>query len=75
MTWCGGYNTFQGILRSLGISSSLFLTVSTIRTDHPFISGSAREALGLDDEFLFVSLARHSLQKNTYGLGSGCLLA
>ena len=28
----------------------------------------AREALGLDDEFLFVSLARHSLQKNTYGL-------
>ena len=29
---------------------------------------AAREALGLDDEFLFVSLARHSLQKNTYGL-------
>jgi glycosyltransferase involved in cell wall biosynthesis len=29
---------------------------------------AAREALGLDDEFLFVSLARHTLQKNTYGL-------
>jgi glycosyltransferase involved in cell wall biosynthesis len=27
-----------------------------------------REWLGLGDEFLFVSLARHSLQKNTYGL-------
>ena len=30
----------------------------------------AREALGLTDEFLFVSLARHSLQKNGYGLAS-----
>jgi len=27
-----------------------------------------REWLGLGDEFLFVSLARHSLQKNNYGL-------
>jgi glycosyltransferase involved in cell wall biosynthesis len=31
---------------------------------------AAREALGLGDEFLFVSLARHSLQKNTYALAS-----
>ena len=30
----------------------------------------ARDALGLDDEFLFVSLARHSLQKNGYALVS-----
>ncbi|MFI7607400.1 glycosyltransferase [Micromonospora sp. NPDC049366] len=30
----------------------------------------ARRALGLTDEFLFVSLARYSLQKNTYGLVS-----
>jgi glycosyltransferase involved in cell wall biosynthesis len=28
----------------------------------------ARSALGLEDEFLFVSLARYCLQKNTYGL-------
>lgn len=28
----------------------------------------AREWLGLGDEFVFLSLARHSLQKNTYGL-------
>jgi glycosyltransferase involved in cell wall biosynthesis len=28
----------------------------------------ARARLGLTDEFLFVSLARHCLQKNTYGL-------
>jgi glycosyltransferase involved in cell wall biosynthesis len=27
-----------------------------------------REWLGLEDEFLFVSLARHTLQKNNYGL-------
>jgi glycosyltransferase involved in cell wall biosynthesis len=27
-----------------------------------------RAWLGLDDQFLFVSLARHTLQKNTYGL-------
>jgi glycosyltransferase involved in cell wall biosynthesis len=31
---------------------------------------TAREALGLDDQFLFVSLARHSLQKNGYALAS-----
>jgi glycosyltransferase involved in cell wall biosynthesis len=30
----------------------------------------ARALLGLRDEFLFVSLARHCLQKNTYGLVS-----
>ncbi|GAB3604660.1 hypothetical protein GCM10027413_00690 [Conyzicola nivalis] len=30
----------------------------------------ARGALGLTDEFLFVSLARHSLQKNGYALAS-----
>ncbi len=30
----------------------------------------ARAALGLTDEFLFVSLARYCLQKNTYGLVS-----
>jgi len=30
----------------------------------------ARAALGLADEFLFVSLARHSLQKNGYALAS-----
>ena len=29
---------------------------------------AARAALGLQDEFLFVSLARHCLQKNTYAL-------
>jgi glycosyltransferase involved in cell wall biosynthesis len=29
---------------------------------------AARAALGLKDEFLFVSLARHCLQKNTYAL-------
>jgi glycosyltransferase involved in cell wall biosynthesis len=29
---------------------------------------AARTALGLRDEFLFVSLARHCLQKNTFGL-------
>ena len=30
----------------------------------------ARDALGLTDEFVFVSLARHSLQKNGYALAS-----
>jgi glycosyltransferase involved in cell wall biosynthesis len=30
----------------------------------------ARQALGLTDEFLFLSLARHSLQKNGYALAS-----
>lgn len=30
-----------------------------------------RAWLGLGDEFLFLSLARHSLQKNTYGLVAG----
>lgn len=30
----------------------------------------ARELLGLSDEYLFVSLSRHCLQKNTYGLAS-----
>ena len=29
---------------------------------------ACRHWLGLEDEFLFVTLARHSLQKNTYGL-------
>jgi glycosyltransferase involved in cell wall biosynthesis len=29
---------------------------------------SVREAFGLRDEFVFLSLARHCLQKNTYGL-------
>jgi glycosyltransferase involved in cell wall biosynthesis len=29
---------------------------------------AARDRLGLTDEYLFVSLARHSLQKNPYGL-------
>nr|BFF09378.1 glycosyltransferase [Microbacterium flavescens] len=31
---------------------------------------AARAALGLTDEFLFLSLSRHALQKNTYGLVS-----
>ena len=30
--------------------------------------GTIRSRLGLTDEYLFVSLARHSLQKNSYGL-------
>jgi glycosyltransferase involved in cell wall biosynthesis len=30
--------------------------------------GATRERLGLSGEYLFLSLARHSLQKNTYGL-------
>lgn len=30
----------------------------------------AREILGLRDEYLFVSLSRHCIQKNTYGLAS-----
>jgi len=32
--------------------------------------GQARELLGLRDEHLFVSLSRHCVQKNTYGLAS-----
>lgn len=35
--------------------------------------GAARRALGLDSEFLFVSLARHTVQKNTYGLADAFL--
>lgn len=31
---------------------------------------AARRWLGVDDEFLFVSLSRHCLQKNTYGLAA-----
>lgn len=31
---------------------------------------AARKLLGLDDEFLFLSLGRHSLQKNSFGLVS-----
>jgi glycosyltransferase involved in cell wall biosynthesis len=34
----------------------------------PVDRARAREWLGLEDEFLFVSLARHSLQKNAFGL-------
>lgn len=30
----------------------------------------AREMMGLSDEYLFVSLSRHCVQKNTYGLAS-----
>ncbi len=36
----------------------------TARVDRP----AARAALGIDDEYLFVSLARYCLQKNIYGL-------
>ena len=36
----------------------------------PVARDLAREALGLTDEFLFVSLARHSLQKNGFALAS-----
>jgi glycosyltransferase involved in cell wall biosynthesis len=36
----------------------------------PMDRDGARAALGLGDEFLFVSLARYCLQKNTYGLVS-----
>lgn len=36
--------------------------------EHPLMDRRAmRSALGLSDEFLFVCLARHCLQKNTYG--------
>lgn len=34
---------------------------------------AARSALGLNDEFLFLSLARHCMQKNTYGLADAFL--
>jgi glycosyltransferase involved in cell wall biosynthesis len=34
---------------------------------------TARDALGLRDEFLFVSLSRHTLQKNTYALADAFL--
>ncbi len=34
---------------------------------------TARSALGLSNEFLFVSLARHAVQKNTYGLADAFL--
>ncbi len=34
---------------------------------------AARAALGLESEFLFVSLARHTIQKNTYGLADAFL--
>ncbi|UJP08884.1 glycosyltransferase family 4 protein [Microbacterium sp. KUDC0406] len=34
----------------------------------PYDRRACREALGLKDEFLFLSLARHSLQKNSYAL-------
>ncbi|MGO4440689.1 glycosyltransferase family 4 protein [Rhizobium sp. RAF56] len=34
---------------------------------------AARAALGLDGEFLFLSLARHVVQKNTYGLAEAFL--
>lgn len=36
----------------------------------PVDRGQARAALGLTDEFLFVSLARYTVQKNAYGLVS-----
>lgn len=36
----------------------------------PVDRSAARAALGLDDEFLFVSLARHCVQKNTFALVS-----
>ncbi|HEY8158400.1 MAG TPA: glycosyltransferase family 4 protein [Methylobacter sp.] len=35
---------------------------------NPCDRNSFRERLGIGDEYLFVSLARHCLQKNTYGL-------
>ncbi len=34
---------------------------------------SARAALGLTDEFLFIALARHAVQKNTFGLADAFL--
>jgi glycosyltransferase involved in cell wall biosynthesis len=36
----------------------------------PVARAQARDWLGLDQEYLFVSLARHCLQKNSYGLVS-----
>jgi len=38
------------------------------RAQPPVVRDQARAALRLEDEFLFVSLARHALQKNGYGL-------
>jgi glycosyltransferase involved in cell wall biosynthesis len=38
------------------------------RRSQPIDRGRARAALGLEDEFLFLSLARYGLAKNIYGL-------
>jgi lipopolysaccharide exporter len=40
------------------------------RYEVPSVRKAVRDSLGLTDEFLFVSLARHCLQKNGYGVAS-----
>ena len=64
----------QYLARSpLIIDPSRVLTIPNGIDQHRTIGvdrAEAREALGLEDEFLFLSLSRHSLQKNTFGLVS-----
>jgi len=63
----------QYLARSPFIDPSRVLTIPSGIDLHRTIGVDRREArrvLGLDDEFLFLSLARHSMQKNTFGLVS-----
>ncbi|MFC5500794.1 glycosyltransferase family 4 protein [Lysinimonas soli] len=63
----------QYLSRSPLIDPARVLTIPNGIDPHRTVGvdrAAARAALGLDDEFLFLSLARHSMQKNTYGLVS-----
>jgi glycosyltransferase involved in cell wall biosynthesis len=63
----------QYLARSPLIDPSRVLTIPNGIDPHRTIGvdrAEARESLGLEDEFLLLSLSRHSLQKNTFGLVS-----
>jgi glycosyltransferase involved in cell wall biosynthesis len=61
----------QYLLRNPAFPPERIVTITNGIDDariHPVSRMRAREALGLRDEFVFLSLARYGLQKNTYGL-------
>jgi glycosyltransferase involved in cell wall biosynthesis len=54
-----------------GFNGAAIVTIPNafnVSSRSPVDRAKARAWLGLEDEFLFISLARHALQKNAYGL-------
>jgi glycosyltransferase involved in cell wall biosynthesis len=61
----------QYVTGNPSMDPSRVVSIPNAVDDHrhrPADRGAARRALGLQDEFLWVCLARYALQKNTYGL-------